>query len=410
MALDFPASPGPGQTFVAGGVTWTWDGAKWVFQGAAGSGVYLPLSGGTISGNLTVQGSTSVQALTCTSINGAPAVFPAMRNRLINGAMRVDQRNGGAAINAMPSGVLVYPADRWHFDGTAAGKFNAGLNLGAVAPPAGFRNYLGFSVAATFAVAATDYFEIQQVIEGLNIADLGWGAAGAQAVTLSFQVRSSVTGTHSGALFGNAGTRSYPFTFSIPAANTWTLISLTVPGDTSGTWAIDSTGGLSVRFCLGAGGTFRGAAGAWGAGNLIGVTGGVNVVATANATFQFTGVQLEAGSVATPYEWRHIGLDLALCQRYYQRYIVTIAGGGFQLIGNAYAAGMYVGTNLATPPMRAAPTLNQIGTWVNTNCAGPTWQIGASGNVVFGYTTSIAAGSVQTYPPAAGGFELVAEL
>jgi hypothetical protein len=158
---------------------------------------------------------------------------------------------------------------------------------------------------------------ITQVIEGFNVADLGWGAAGAQSVTLSFWVRSSLPGTFGGALTNYTGTRSYPFTYTISAANTWEQKTITIAGDTSGTWNKTNSGGLQLWFGLGVGSTSSGTAGAWAGANYQSATGAVSVVGTSGATFYITGVQLEAGSVASPFERRDYGRELMMAQRYF---------------------------------------------------------------------------------------------
>jgi hypothetical protein len=239
------------------------------------------------------------------------------KNRIINGAMVIDQRNAGAEVNPAVSGS--YYLDRWVTNATVASKFKIGQNAGSVTPPAGFSNYLGITSLSAYTVGAAETFTLQQRMEGFNTADLGFGTANAKTVTLSFIVYSSLTGTFGGSLRNAAGNRSYPFSYSIPVANTWTQISITIAGDTTGTWVGSTNGiGLNVFFGLGVGSTFSSTAGAWAAGNFLSATGATSVVGTNGATFYITGVQLEKGTQATSFEYRQYQQELALCQRYYE--------------------------------------------------------------------------------------------
>jgi hypothetical protein len=177
------------------------------------------------------------------------------------------------------------------------------------------------SVTTGGTIAATTRGYIQQRIEGFNVADLGWGAAGASTVTLSFWVRSSKTGTFSGALQNDTslGNRSYVFTYSISSANTWEQKSITITGDTTGTWYKNNLTGINVMFDLGNGSDLRTATtGSWVAGDYRGANSSVNIFDTSGATFYITGVQLEVGSTATPFERRLYNQELANCQRYYE--------------------------------------------------------------------------------------------
>jgi hypothetical protein len=243
------------------------------------------------------------------------------RNRIINGDMRIDQRNNGASVT--PGASDVYVLDRWNCSRTQASKFSVQQNAGSVTPPAGFTYYQGITSLSAYSLLAGDYFSVLQAIEGFNCADFAWGTASAATVTLSFWVRSSLTGTFGGVIKNGAGTRSYPFVYTISAANTWEYKTITIPGDTSGTWPTNNGIGVIVNFSLGTGSTFSGTAGAWSGSNLVSATGATSVVGTNGATFYITGVQLEAGSVATPFERRPYGTELNLCKRYLPIYNST---------------------------------------------------------------------------------------
>jgi hypothetical protein len=247
------------------------------------------------------------------------AQYYSFKNRIINGAMVIDQRNAGASKTITDTGANTYTLDRWFAYGNNASKFSVQQNAGSVTPPAGYTNYLGATSLAATTVVAGDQYILGQAIEGFNVADLAWGTASAVTITISFVVRSSLTGTFGGALRNSAGTRSYPFTFSISAANTWETKSITVAGDTSGTWVTNNGVGLYLYLGLGVGSTYLGTAGAWAGALYTSATGATNVVATNGATFYITGVQIEKGSTATSFDYRPYGTELALCQRYFEK-------------------------------------------------------------------------------------------
>jgi hypothetical protein len=253
----------------------------------------------------------------------APANSMGFRNRIINGDMRIDQRNAGASVTPILGTFIV---DRWAFIATQTSKATAQQNAGAVTPPASFSNYLGVTSSSSYSVLTGDTFGVYQNIEGFNVADLGWGTANAQAVIIGFWVRSSLTGTFGGAVANSAENRSYVFSYTISAANTWEFKTVTVSGDTSGTWVANNGVGLRLRFGLGSGSTYTAASGSWGAGNFVQPTGSVSVVGTNGATFYITGVQLEAGSVASPFERRDYGRELIMCQRYYESGYIGVRG------------------------------------------------------------------------------------
>ena len=249
------------------------------------------------------------------SVNGGP--IAGSRNRIINGDMRIDQRNAGASVTGNDA---VFPVDRFKLACSQSSKLTAQQNQGSATTPVGFSNYLGLTSSSAYTVGSGEIFALHHPIEAFNTADLGWGTASATTITLSFRVYSSLTGTFGGSLANNAATYSYPFSYSIPAANTWTTISITIPGPTSGTW-LGSTNGIGIRvyWGLGAGSTVSGTAGSWSSNFYQSATGATSVVGTSGATFYITGVQLEPGSTATPFERRSFGQELALCQRYYAK-------------------------------------------------------------------------------------------
>jgi hypothetical protein len=283
-------------------------------------------------------------------------------NRIINGAMMIDQRNAGASVTASAAGAFTYTLDRWNYYAGQTSKFTVQQDAGAVTPPEGFNDYLGCTSTSAYSVISTDTFTIQQSIEGFNCADLGWGTANAKAITLSFWVRSSLTGTFGGALQNSAFNRSYPYSYTISAANTWEYKTITIAGDTTGTWLTTNGTGIRLIFSLGAGSTFSGTAGSWSGSQFWSATGATSVVGTSGATFYITGVQLEKGSTATSFDYRPYGTELALCQRY------CVAYGGsnlYEAVGYGFAISTgTVNINTATPvQMRSAPSLTTVGSW-----------------------------------------------
>ena len=275
-----------------------------------------------------------------------------MRNRIINGSMVLDQRNAGASITPTDN---QYSLDRWRTASSQTGKYTVQQNAGSVTPPVGFTNYAGITSTSAYTVLTNDYFLFGQLIEGFNFADLQWGTANAKTVTLSFWVRSSLTGTFGGSLRNSASNRSYPFSYTINSANTWEYETITIAGDTSGTWVGATNGtGLNLQFSLGVGATFTTTAGAWAAGNFANATGATSVVGTNGATFYITGVQLELGTQATSFEYRQYTTELQLCQRYC--YMISLTASGDFGVGACTAGGVQAFVPFPVT-MRAAPTV-----------------------------------------------------
>jgi hypothetical protein len=285
--------------------------------------------------------------------NTAPSGF-GFKNRIINGAMIIDQRNAGASVTVNTS-ADVFSADRWHGTGvTSEGVFTLQQSTTSTS---GFVNSLLATVTTVdSSIGASQRYIIRHMIEGLNVGDLGWGTANAQTVTLSFWVRSSLTGTFSGSLMNAAANRSYPFSFTISSANTFEYKTITIAGDTTGTWLTTNGVGIQLSFDMGCGADLRTSANAWAAGNFRGVTGSVQLIANSGATFYITGVQLEKGSTATSFDYRPYGTELALCQRYFTKF--QNDGSGFAGIACGYQGATtesIFAVNFPTQ-MRAEPT------------------------------------------------------
>jgi len=323
---------------------------------SATTNIALDTSGNvTVGNNVPVGGGITASAGTV--VMSSPYT---MRNKIINGAMVIDQRNAGASVTPLaPAGA--YSVDRFNVVISQSSKLSFQRNAGSVTPPSGFSNYLGITSLSAYTVGASDYFAIQQSIEGYNWSEMDFGTANAKTVTLSFWVRSSLTGTFGGVIKGYDGAsaiRSYPFTYTISSANTWEQKSVTIAGDTTSSTAWSSTQsktngyGLIVAFGLGVGATLSGAAGSWSSTNYNSATGATSVVGTNGATFYITGVQLERGTVATPFEYRNYQQELAMCQRYYWK----LAPG---VTSSAVASGAFYSTTvsyysiLLPVPMRA---------------------------------------------------------
>ena len=271
------------------------------------------------------------------------AGFTGSRNRIINGDMRIDQRNAGASV----TNNLVYTVDRWQWYYTSGSGHAIQQNTDA---PAGFTNSLKVTVGTGASPSATQQNIVWQPIEGYNVADLGFGAAGAATITVSFWVKSSLTGTFNVWLHNSDDTRSYVSTYTVISANTWEQKTVTIVGDTSGTWLKTNGRGFIVGFSLGCGSNFNATANTWSAADYKSTSGATSVVGTSGATFYITGVQLEAGSVASPFERRDYGRELMMCQRYYST-------GSFYWAGGAVNTATVGGWSSFPVTMRSAPTL-----------------------------------------------------
>jgi hypothetical protein len=269
------------------------------------------------------------------------------KNRIINGAMVISQRNGTSSVTANDGSIFT---DRFIFADSVDAKFTGQQSSTA---PTGFINSLLLTSSSAYSISSSDYFVLNQNIEGLNVADLAWGTASASTVTLSFWVRSSLTGTFGGVINNSANDRSYAYTYTINSANTFEYKTVTIAGDTTGTWLTTNGLGIRVRWGLGVGSTRSTTAGSWNSGLYLSATGATSVVGTNGATFYITGVQLEKGSTATSFDYRPYGTELALCQRYYQKTAgFTCVGSGATEVG---------ASEFFCVQMRSAPSIGQTG-------------------------------------------------
>jgi hypothetical protein len=359
------------------------------------------------SGSLVLQTNSGTTALTIdTSQNATFAGTIAMgssflRNRIINGDMRIDQRNAGASVT--PAN-LVYALDRWRTETTGGGIYSVQRSTVA---PSNFNNSLLVTVTtADASIASTDYYDVQQFIEGFNVADLAWGTANAQAITISFWVRSSVTGTFAGGIQNDAANRSYVFTYTISAANTWEKQTITIAGDTSGTWLTDNGRGLCLTFDLGNGSSYQTTAGSWVASYATGTSSSVKLISTVSATWYITGVQLEVGSTATPFERRLYNQELANCQRYYR----AVSWMGVDGYANASGTSNDISiTHILNPEMRAAPSISYGTTIATQNTSSSdfiTTGIALTSSSVLFQITPSAAGRTYLYEPTRFSAEL----
>jgi len=284
-----------------------------------------------------------------------------MRNRIMNGGMVIDQRNAGASFTPTAGS---YSVDRWNWYVSQSSKLTTQRSSVA---PAGFSNSMLVTSSSAYSVTSTDYNFVRQPIEGFNVADLGWGTANAQTVTLSFWVRSSLTGTWGGQILSSDSASCYVYSYTINQANTWEYKTITIPGPNAYTWYTDSRAGMYVSFNLGAGSSrLVGSTGWVTVGNgADSVTGSQSLVGTSGATWYVTGVQLERGSTASSFEYRPYTTELQLCQRYYYRVTST---GTSRIFGSGYVNSTTVADYFLPFPvtMRDDPSaLEQTGTAAN---------------------------------------------
>ena len=368
-------------------------------------------NGGT---NLTTLGASG-NMLIATSASAVSAVeIPSFgfKNRIINGAMVNDQRNAGASFT--PTADNTYTLDRWIARLSATSKYSVQQVVDA---PDGFINSLKVISLSAYSLGASDYFQVGQYLEGLNVQDLMWGTSTAKTITVSFWVKSSLTGTFGGTIFGyQTGIPSYPFSYTVSSANTWEQKTLTITGPTRGTINTTNSGCFVLLFSLGVGSTLSGTANTWNYSTLYrSPTGATSVVGTNGATFYITGVQLEKGSTATSFDYRPYGTELQLCQRYFVRPALGF-GGAVQGSTAITFLGGYPVAMRTTPTVSVASALSIF----QTGIGGTFSQSSASGgiNASINSNTSYAiecgnfSGLTNAWPVAlnAGTINISAEL
>ena len=388
------------------------------------------------TGNINIQsGGSTVMSVTSSGVaitgalsqnGGVYSTQPTFRNRIINGDMRIAQR-GTSFSN--PTGGL-YTLDRWYIRTQNASVVSTITQ--STTAPTGFINSFYLSIGTGAASGSTDRAQLYHGMEGLNVSDFGWGTANAKTVTLSFWVRSSLTGQFGGAIQNSAGNRSYPFTYTISSANTWEQKTVTVAGDTTGTWTTDNGLGVQLNFDLGAGSSFLTTAGSWAAGDYRGATGDTSIVATSGATWYITGIQLEVGSTATDFENLPYDVELARCQRYYYKsmqgtpanniptsdFLSSSGYNGYTMFTNTEGRSEYFQHPVQ---MRASPTVTiyssnrantagklaiLIGSWVATTVSTPVADFNRLAFDITSPTSGVAGYSYLM----AGGFDASAEL
>jgi hypothetical protein len=397
----------PNDAYTISGTTITFTSAP----SAGTSNVYVRYLSTTTQAITPSQGTVSWSTLD-SNVQGDLGI--SFKNRIINGNMTIDQRNAGASVTASTTGSLVYTLDRWAYYAEQASKFTVQQDAGAVTPPSGFNDYLGITSSSAYSPISTDQFIIRQNIEGFNSADLSWGTANAKTVTLSFWVRSSLTGTFAGNVCNSNGTRSYIFSYTINSANTWEYKTTTIVGDAAGTWLTTNGVGISLNFALGTGSSYQSAAGVWNAGYKLAPSGAIDVVGTNGATWYITGVQLEVGTQATTFTTAggSYGAELALCQRYYENSYnqgntpqavptnfansyAFLAVGSNTFAGGVNAAQQTVGPLFYKATKRAAPTVTiysytssttsvASNGWTGADLAASTGSLGD--NYTYGFT------------------------
>ena len=356
-------------------------GSDFTLTAPANNATLFTTAGGTITGNV---------AFTSNNVTiGGSAISSAvgMRNRIINGDMRIDQRSNGSLVTVNSDGFVnrAFPVDRFTIQKSGACVLTGQRTANGVFD---FVNSIRTTVTtADSSISGSDYAFVQTRLEGFFTSDMLFGTANAKTITLSFWVRSSITGPFYIVFANYSDNRSYPARYTINLANTWEYKTITIPGDTTGTWFTDNSGGLNIGWMIGSG-SF-GTANTW-QGLVLGASDQTQLISTVNATFDLTGVQLEIGEVATPFERRPYGMEIALCKRYYQRYT------DYSLYGSwGSGSGYSMWSSMYPVTMRAVPTMT-----ISNQTTGSIYSSGAGAEAAYVMFSGVSSAS-------APGFHLV---
>lgn len=286
------------------------------------------------------------------------------RNMIINGGMAIAARGTSAVTIA---DTAQYRVDRFNAYDNTSGAFT--YEQSTTTPSGeGFINSTKLTVtSADTSIAAGEYAYYAQYIEGTNFSQCDFGNSGAKSVTLSFWVRSSATGTYCITLANSASNRSFVSEYTISSADTWEKKTITVAGDTTGTWLTTTGIGLKVFFCLAVGSTYQQSAGSWGTTSFaFGSSNQTNWLGTNGNTLYITGVQLEVGEVATPFEHEDFGSTLDKCHRYFYKRPADSAGEDDLIVSsdyNNYTNNFYI-SFFYPKEMRARPSYQNASGWV----------------------------------------------
>ena len=327
------------------------------------------------------------------------------RNLIINGDMSIAQRTTSSA-TISSSGYFTVDRFLMNIDSTFNSIGTMQQNLDSLTPPGNFTNYVGIQIDTGTALSGSPYYNFRQQIEGNNIAYLKLGTSSAQKITVSFWVRSTKTGDFSFSLRNGSTDRSYVTTYNIASANTWEKKTITISGDTTGTWTTNNAVGLTVNFGLGnsLGSFSTSTLDSWISGSYTGSQSATDLVTTTGAKWYITGIQLEADTSASDFEFLPYDVNLNRCERYYQKSYdlqdspTTVTSTGLiEVSGFSDTSSNLLFSIQYKERMRATPTV----TFYNSGGTSGQWAYGrngASGNAtITSYSGRTASNNLSAY-------------